>query len=160
MPLYCPYPLGISIPAMLIPYLLVAGLVEAAFTVAIVAFVAKTSPGTIYAGSSLRLKPLYALVAALVAASPLGLLAAGTAWGEWGPDEIKHALNGGAALGFVPAGMAKGRGYAALLPDYSTSGLSGVLGYAISAMLGTAVLVAVFKLLGLLKRGDAAKAEA
>ena len=34
-PLYCPYPLAVSIPAMLIPHLAVAGVVEAAFTVAI-----------------------------------------------------------------------------------------------------------------------------
>ncbi|HUI71757.1 MAG TPA: cobalt transporter CbiM, partial [Spirochaetia bacterium] len=33
-PLYCPYPLAVSIPAMLIPHLAVAGVVEAAFTVA------------------------------------------------------------------------------------------------------------------------------
>ena len=33
LPLYCPYPLAVSIPAMLIPHLAVAGFVEAAFTV-------------------------------------------------------------------------------------------------------------------------------
>ena len=39
--LYCPYDLSISIPGMMIPHLLVAGLVEAAFTVAVFAFVRK-----------------------------------------------------------------------------------------------------------------------
>ena len=34
-PLYCPYPLSVSIPAMTIPHLLVAGVVEVIFTVAI-----------------------------------------------------------------------------------------------------------------------------
>jgi cobalt/nickel transport system permease protein len=160
MPLYCPYPLAVSIPAMLIPHLAVAGVVEAAFTVAIIAFVAKASPGTIYVDSPLKIKPLYALVGALVVASPLGLLAAGTAWGEWGADEIKDVVNGGSALGFVPAGMAKGRGFEALLPDYSVSGMPEILGYLISAVLGAAVLVIAFKLLGLLKKGNAEKARA
>lgn len=154
MPLYCPYPLAVSIPAMLIPHLAVAGIVEAAFTVAIVAFIAKASPGTIYEGSATRTKPLYLLIAGLIVASPLGLLAAGTAWGEWGADEIKGAVNGGSSLGFVPSGMANGFHFAALLPDYSVNGVPEVLGYVISAILGAAILVIAFKLLGLVKRGS------
>jgi len=153
MPLYCPYPLAVSIPAMLIPHLLVAGVVEAAFTVAIVAFVTRTAPGTIYeAGPAPKVKPLYALIAVLVAASPLGLLAAGTAWGEWGADEIKGVVTGGAPLGFVPAGMLKGS-FEAPLPDYSVAGTPEVVGYLISAVLGAAILVILFKLVGLLRAG-------
>ena len=49
----------------------------------------------------MKIKPLYALIVALIAASPLGLVAAGTAWGEWGVDEIRNGVNGGEALGFV-----------------------------------------------------------
>ena len=159
MPLFCPYPLSVSIPAMLIPHLAVAGVVEAAFTVAIVAFVAKASPGTIYSGSPAKMKPLYGLILALIVASPLGLLAAGTAWGEWGADEIKDVSNGGSALGFVPAGMEKGFSFSAPLPDYSMSGLSTVLGYVVSAVLGAALLVIAFKLLSLLKKDRQAGAE-
>ncbi len=160
LPLYCPYPLAISIPAMLIPHLAVAGLVEAAFTVAILAFIAKTSPETIFAGSSARLRPLYALLAALVVASPLGLLAAGTAWGEWKVEDIKNVMNGGSALGYVPGGMAKGLDFAAPLRDYTAGGMHGIVGYVVSAILGVAVLVIVFKLLGLLKRGNRARSDA
>jgi len=160
LPLYCPYPLSVAIPAMLIPHLAVAGIVEAAFTVAIVAFVAKASPGTLYTGSTLRTKPLYALVAGLIVASPLGLLAAGTAWGEWGADEIKDVVNGGSSLGFVPSGMQKGFGFEAPLPDYSLGGVPEVVGYIISAILGAALLVIVFKLLGLLKKGGSTEAKA
>jgi cobalt/nickel transport system permease protein len=159
MPLFCPYPLSVSIPAMLIPHLAVAGVVEAAFTVAIVAFVVKASPGTIYSGSPAKMKPLYGLILALIVASPLGLLAAGTAWGEWGADEIKDVSNGGSALGFVPAGMEKGFSFSAPLPDYSMSGLSTVLGYVVSAVLGAALLVIAFKLLSLLKKDRQAGAE-
>jgi cobalt/nickel transport system permease protein len=163
MPLYCPYPLAVSIPAMMIPHLLVAGIVEAAFTVAIFAFVAKASPGAAYEGSPVRTKPLYALVAALIAASPLGLLAAGTAWGEWGAEEIKDVISGGSALGFVPSGMEKGFGFSAPIPDYALSGVPEVVGYIISAILGAALLVIAFKLLGLAgkrKAGAAARAGA
>ena len=35
MPLYCPYPLSITIPAMLIPHLAVAGVLEAIITVGV-----------------------------------------------------------------------------------------------------------------------------
>ncbi len=149
LPLYCPYPLAISVPAMTIPHLLVAGLVEAAFTVAIVAFVAKASPGAIYSGSPLRMRPLYGLLALLVAASPLGLLAAGTAWGEWGAEEIKDVVTGGRPLGFVPAGM-RGKAFEAPIPDYALGGASEIVGYVASAILGAAVLVILLKLAGLL----------
>jgi cobalt/nickel transport system permease protein len=47
-PLYCPYPLSVSIPAMTIPHLAVAGVVEVLFTVAIVMFMKKVSPGSVY----------------------------------------------------------------------------------------------------------------
>jgi cobalt/nickel transport system permease protein len=163
MPLYCPYPLAVSIPAMLIPHLAVAGIVEAAFTVAIVAFIAKASPGTLHVGSPVKTKPLYGLVIALIIAAPLGLLAAGTAWGEWGADEIKGVSTGGAALGFVPAGMESGFGFSAPIPDYALSGIPDAVGYIISAVLGAALLVIIFKLLGLLKKdkgGDFKKAGA
>jgi cobalt/nickel transport system permease protein len=159
-PLFCPYPLAVSIPAMMIPHLLVAGVVEAAFTVSIVAFVAKASPDAIYARSpsAPRLKPLYAILAFLVVASPLGLLAAGTAWGEWGADEIKDVVSGGSPLGFVPSGMRNGFSFEAPIPDYALGGASGTLGYIVSAALGSAILVIAFKLLGLLKKGAASKA--
>ena len=160
LPLYCPYPLAVSIPAMLIPHLVVAGVIEAAFTVAIVAFVEKTSPGAVYAGSTARTKPLFILIAALVIASPLGLLAAGTAWGEWGADEIKGVVSGGSALGFVPAGMENGFSFEAPMPDYALGGVPEVLSYIASAVIGVAALVIVFKLLGLLKKGGAAGAGA
>ena len=42
--LYCPYDLTVSVPAMMIPHLAVAGIIEAVFTVAVYAFVKKTSP--------------------------------------------------------------------------------------------------------------------
>jgi cobalamin biosynthesis protein CbiM len=84
---------------------------------------------------------------ALICLSPLGLLASGTAWGEWGADEIKDIVHGGAALGFTPAGMEKGFSFNALFPDYAMAGLPEWLGYLLSAVAGAAILVIVFKLI-------------
>jgi cobalt/nickel transport system permease protein len=149
LPLYCPYPLAVAVPAMLIPHLAVAGIVEAAFTVAIVAFVTKAAPGVLGSGVPVKTGPLYALAAALIVASPLGLLAAGTAWGEWGADEIAEVVSGGAALGFVPSGMAGGFSFEAPVPDYAFAGMPEILGYIASAIAGAALLVIAFKLIGL-----------
>jgi cobalt/nickel transport system permease protein len=84
------------------------------------------------------MKPLYALIVALIVASPLGLLAAGAAWGE-SPIE-------------------KGIHFPALMPDYGLSGMPEAFGYLISAVLGVALFTIAFKLLGLLKKDGAAKA--
>lgn len=148
-PLYSPYPLWISIPAMTVPHLLVAGVVEAAFTVAIYEFIKNVSPGSIYEGARKRTSAVYALVVGLIVLSPLGLLAAGTAWGEWGADEIAKVAQNGAALGFTPDGMANGFQFEALMADYSVPGLPDVVGYILSALAGAAILVIAFKLLGL-----------
>ena len=158
MPMYCPYPLAVSVPAMMIPHLLVAGIVEAVFTVAIFAFVKRVSPGTIQEGSQQKTKPLFALLVALIVLSPLGLLASGTAWGEWGADEISEVVHGGQALGFTPTGMQGGFSFESPIPDYAMAGVPEVVGYIISAIAGVAILVILFKLLSLLKGGKPAKA--
>jgi len=53
----------------------------------------------------------------LVILTPLGLLAVGETFGEWGPEEVKEKL------GFVPPGLEKLSGlWSAPLPDYAFSG--------------------------------------
>jgi len=147
LPLYCPYPLSISIPAMMIPHLLLAGIVEAVFSVAVYAFIKRVSPGLIHQGEK-KVKPVYALLTVLVCLSPLGILAAGTAWGEWGLEEIQDVLSGGKALGYVPEGMSKGFSFNAPLPDYAFSGLPDAAGYVLSAAAGVAILIILFKIIG------------
>lgn len=151
--LYCPYGLSVSIPAMMIPHLLVAGIVEAAFTIAILAFVRKTSPDLLYGDDTKTHTkshvPLFALTAILIAASPLGLLAQGTAWGEWGADEISAIVTNGKTLGYTPQGLSKGWTLQALLPDYAVSGFNEIIGYILSAIIGTALLIIFFKLLSI-----------
>lgn len=151
--LYCPYGLSISIPAMMIPHLLVAGIVEAAFTIAILAFVRKTSPDLLYGDDTKTHTkshvPLFALTAILIAASPAGLLAQGTAWGEWGADEISAIVTNGKTLGYTPQGLSKGWTLQALLPDYAVAGFNEIIGYILSAIIGTALLIIFFKLLSI-----------
>lgn len=137
---------------MLIPHLAVAGVVEVIFTVAIVAFIKKVSPGTIYEGAKVKLNSLYGLIVALICLSPLGLLASGTAWGEWGNNEIKEVVSSGKPLGFVPQGMKSGFSFEALMPDYSVSGMSETVGYILSAVAGVAIFIILFKIVSSLKK--------
>ncbi|MGB4587816.1 MAG: cobalt transporter CbiM [Clostridiaceae bacterium] len=151
-PLYNPYPLSISIPAIMIPHLLVAGFIEAGFTVAIYSFIKKVSPGTLYEGAKEKTKAIYGLIASLVILTPLGLLATGTAWGEWGIDELKQVISGGKTLGYLPKGIENGLTFNAILPDYTISGLPESAGYVLSAVAGTALLIIIFKVLAREKR--------
>lgn len=147
--LYCPYPLTVSIPAMLAGHLLIAGILEAVVTVAVVEFVEKTSPGLIYKRQEKKksYKPLYGLLLCLIVLTPLGLLAAGTAWGEWGADEIVNVLVKGTPLGYTPAKMIDGFQFSSIVPDYSIAGMPEWLGYILSAVAGTALLVIAFKVI-------------
>lgn len=157
-PLYCPYPLSVSVPAMMIPHLAVAGVVEVLFTVLIYVFIKKVSPGMIFTDSREKSKPVWGLVFALICLTPLGLLASGTAWGEWGADEISQVTNGGSALGFTPEGMTNGFNFSAIMPDYSVSGLPEVLGYIVSALLGVAIIVILFKIISSMRSDKTQKA--
>ena len=142
--LYCPYGLNVSIPAMMIGHLTLFGLAEVIFTVAVLAFVRRAAPELSVSTAQIQTSPpLKILLGVLIAATPIGLFAAGTAWGEWGADEI--AATG---VGYTPKGMAHGFHYTALLPDYSFSGLPEWFGYILSAAVGAALLIILFKLIG------------
>jgi cobalt/nickel transport system permease protein len=154
-PLFSPYPLSVSIPAMTISHLLIAGFVEVAFTIAIFAFIKKVSPGTIYEGAKQKSKAIYGFIVALICLTPLGLLATGTAWGEWGADEIKNVVSGGNALGFIPRGMTNGFRFEALIPDYALKGLPDFAGYILSAIAGVAILIILFKVISSMKKDKA-----
>ncbi|MFN8471390.1 MAG: cobalt transporter CbiM [Anaerolineae bacterium] len=149
-PLYAPFPLSVSVPAMLIPHMLVASVIEGAVTAGILAFLQRTNPGVLLANDPsaqesarpMSLRPLWIGIAALVVLSPLGLLAGGSAWGEWAADEI------GDIVGFVPQGLANTQGWTAPLPDYSVEGLAPYIGYILSAAIGILVVIAVVWAIG------------
>jgi cobalt/nickel transport system permease protein len=152
MPLYCPYPLGISIPSMMIPHLTVAGVLEGIITVGVLSFIRRVSPGIIYDNTEAKTKPIYAFIIVLILLSPLGLLASGTAWGEWGVDEIGSVNIGGKALGFIPKGMKNGFSFKSLMSDYSLKGLPESVGYILSAIAGVAILLIIFRLISSSKK--------
>ena len=71
----------------------------------------------------------------LIIISPLGLIAEGTAWGEWGSDDLKEVL------GFVPIGIERAEELSkAIFPDYTIPFLGKNLesfSYILSAIIGT-----------------------
>ena len=152
--LFCPYPLWVSVPAMMLGHLTLWGMAEMAFTVGILAFVRRSAPtfclerGGDEPSGIVALRPVLVLVATLVAATPLGLLAAGDAWGEWNTEALA------ALVGYTPSGMAGGWEWGALLPDYSAGSLPDWVGYVLSAVIGVSLLVIVFRLLAGTARRD------
>lgn len=75
-------------------------------------------------------------LAVLAVLSPLGLLAPGTAWGEWGAEEF-HDM-----LGYVPQGLERfAEFWRAPLPDYAIPGIGEVSGYILSAVIGMGLVV-------------------
>ena len=155
-PLYAPYPLSVAIPAMVIPHLLVASVVEALAAGLVVAYLQRTNRTILLtsakpalateAGSFGRMRALWIGLAVLVVATPLGLLAPGTAWGEWSGEELASM-----GLGFVPNGLAQLQGlWGAPMPDYDLPALGNAsLAYVLSAVLGTLVIAVIVWLLTL-----------
>lgn len=147
-PLYAPYPLEVAIPAMLIPHMLVASVIEGVVTALVIGYLQRSNqaalqlsgapaPGGAAAAGPLNLRWLWVGLAALAVATPLGLLAPGTAWGEWGSEEFA-ALG----LGSVPSGLSRLEGlWGAPLAAYEIPVLGASAGYVLSAVLGI-VLVA------------------
>ena len=151
-PMYCPYDLSVSIPAMMAGHLSIFGLAEVVFTVLILAFCDKVG---VSAAESVKTdvpsnaamddekkgsRAVGILIACLIVFTPIGLLAEGTAWGEWGTDEIVEMA------GYTPAGMTGGFEWSSLLPDYSVGNLPEWFGYILSAVIGAAALIIIFKL--------------
>jgi hypothetical protein len=80
--------------------------------------------------------------------APLGLLAVGETFGEWGPEEVKEKL------GFVPQGLDHLAGiWSAPLPDYSFPGGSesmtiSSVAYILSAIIGAVVCGGILYIVG------------
>ena len=172
-PLYCPFPLSIAIPAMMIPHMLVAGVVEGVATAAIYGFIKKTAPSVIVgpeavdgqlaaegaAAKKTSLVPTLILVAALVVATPLGLLATGDAWGEWDAEGAATAVQEAgddslqASVGLDTPTFADALPTGDYLQAYSEEQGLGFAGqaamYILSGVIGVAVLTIVFRLISL-----------
>lgn len=83
----------------------------------------------------MRYGKLYWLLLGLALLTPLGLLAPGTAWGEWSTAELLRIT------GYVPAGLAAWSDWwRAPLPDYTLPGsFPAAVSYILTAVLGAAV---------------------
>jgi len=173
-PLYAPYPLSIAVPAMMIGHLGVAGLAELVVAAGLLSYLQRTHPdlltlarprtirssvGSVYAST----RGLWYGLATLMIASPLGLLAAGTAWGEWGAgdftnpstrQEMLRASGNVAPPDLAPHGLARLSSFwSAPFPDYAPGFIhSAGFGYILSALMGTGLILL---LLLLISRGQA-----
>jgi len=166
-PLYSPYGLKVALAAMGFAHAAIAGPVEAIVSVLALGYLHRTQPallgegvptgrsqtipaGVSPAGSSpgaagssrADLRRLLLPLAVLILLTPLGLIASGTAWGEWGLDQIKEQL------GFVPTGMARfAERWPSLFPDYSLPWAHGrfgeIAGYVLSGVIGLILIAAV-----------------
>jgi cobalt/nickel transport system permease protein len=170
-PLYAPYPLHIAIPAMMIGHLTVAGLAEMVVSAGVVAYLQRSEPSLLRstapgAVSSAELpsgwkstRPLWAALAFLMILTPLGILAAGSAWGEWSPedfsnpasrDQIAKVSGSQSPPMQAPAGLQRLASFwTAPMPRYAPPILrSPGFGYLLSAIAGTGLIILVFLLGG------------
>jgi len=155
--LYAPYHLAQTIPAMMIPHLLLVGFIEAAVTSGIVAYLQRANLPLLRIGDpdapvtdeeAVGKAPFgwrwaFVVLGVTVLLTPLGLLAPGGAFGEDAPNELDLGRYG---LQAVPAGLEKFAGFwnHTLLGDYGFgSGEHPALAYLLSALLGIAVIGAV-----------------
>jgi cobalt/nickel transport system permease protein len=146
-PLYAPYPLSISIPAMVFAHALIASPVEALVTALVVTYLQRTNQSALELVKKSEISPelsgfakwrfLWVVLAVMIVIVPIGLLAPGTAWGEWGTEQLS-----GLGLAFIPQGMAKLSGlWSAPLPGYDLPALKNAnLGYILSGITGTIVI--------------------
>ncbi len=166
--LYFPFGLAITLPAMLGTHLLIAGPAEAIVTTLVVRYlqaarlplygvemepdssrvIAATQDGEtapeMTIGRWQRAEPLWIGLFALVALSPLGLLAKGEAWGEWDSAGLRAEIARveGANRAYTPQGVARqeATAYKALpaLSDYASD--RGWKGYLSAGVLGIGVI--------------------
>ena len=176
-PLYAPYPLSISIPAIMIGHLTFAGLAELVVTGGVVAYLQRANPSLLRftapgaplsrqeapsattAGGWRAARPLWTAVGLLMVLTPLGLLAAGKAWGEWSVhdfadaaarQQIAQASRNIAPPAVPPGGLQRlSSVWTAPFPDYSPSFVrSSSFGYILSAMFGIGIIILLSILIG------------
>lgn len=146
-PLYNPYPLSITIPAMLSVHLLVIGFVEGIFTLSVLSFVRKTKQADVLTEKPANTNRLKLILIGFVLLSPLGLLAKGTAWGEWDLNELVSTLKENHLPSNKPQGMVHGLSFHSLFSDYTIPGLPVGIGYILCGVTAILVFLLLYRLL-------------
>jgi cobalt/nickel transport system permease protein len=106
---------------------------------------------------------LWVGLALLMVLSPLGLLAAGTAWGEWAPEDfadpaVRQQIQAGSMNHAPPAGVPAGLQnlssvWTAPIPDYAPAWMqSASFGYIMSALVGAGLIILSFFVISWLAR--------
>jgi cobalt/nickel transport system permease protein len=170
VPLYSPYHLSQSVPALMLAHLTFAGLAEAILTAGVLVYLQRTDVGRLAtshrkvpmtlgdAPPPLRrrvspVKVALGFIGAMVLLTPLGLLAPGGAFGEATPQNLDLRTLG---LQAVPAGLEKYNSFWShtLLGGYGFQGGDHrTLAYLLSALVGIAVVgLAILALTALLAR--------
>jgi cobalt/nickel transport system permease protein len=181
-PLYAPYPLSISIPAMMLGHLTFAGLAEFVISAGIVAYLQRSDPELLRLtapgapdlhepfetqADAPRLpsaRKLWLGLAALMIMTPLGILAVGSAWGEWTAQDFSDPQArrqiAAASRSEAPRGAPQGLQrlssiWTAPLPRYAPAFIrSASFGYLVSGMVGVGLIIVCSLLLnGLVARG-------
>lgn len=148
--LYFPFGMNVSVPAMVHIHLLVAAPVETVVTVAALAYLWRNFPELLRRQQVVRVdKPvrLWVVFLLLLLLTPLGLIATGSAWGEWDEETLRNLV------GYLPVGILQfGDGVLKpFLPDYTLPGREGrgweVVGYVLSAIIGAAITALIARAL-------------
>jgi len=144
--LYFPYGLDMAIPVMLLGHLAIAGPVEALVTGLVVAWMQRTNPQLLESVRGARQSSVqlsrwtWGGLIALIALTPFGLLAPGTAWGEWSREELQQL-----GLGYIPAGFDRWSNlWSAPFSGYDVPALNNsIVGYLLSALAGVVLVLSV-----------------
>ena len=171
-PLYAPYPLSIAVPAMMAGHLTLAGLAEFVISAGLVSYLQRSDPALLRDTASdapdresvpLDLPPktrfplssspqLWAVLGLFLVLTPLGILAAGSAWGEWRPADFKDPAARAAIKAasshispprIAPSGIERlSQLWLAPLPGYAPAFIRNAgVGYFIAASIGAGTII-------------------
>ncbi len=168
-PLYAPYPLNISIPAMMIGHLTFAGFAELVISAGLVSYLQRADPGLLRLtaanappvalhtsvdprNSLLTSRKLWFVLGLVSLLAPPGIVAVGSAWGEWSAADfsdvgarrqITSASRNQAPPDRAPSGLERLSSlWKAPLAGYEPSFIrSPAVGYLLSALAGIGLII-------------------
>ena len=166
VPQYAPYALGVAIPAMMIGHLAIAGVAEGIIAAGLVAYLQAADPALLQSTSGLApgataacqpsmrhpQRRWWIAIALLLLLTPLGVLTAGTAWGEWsassfssaeGRARIAAASQNRPAPAVAPTGLQRLSSlWTSPVPAYAPPVLKSTsFGYFLSGMFGVGLVI-------------------